>query len=698
MGLKLSGFSLLITAVLLFEGVGAFVVPSSAFVSLHANTAPFSLCSADHFLLFPFVNHHRKLLPTTHSGVKKSLNLQKKDDAAAMSPKNVEAHVDSTHKFLQTLQDAVNLVELARAVGINKPWVLEILACEKVENNPVTAKLIDLLRKIEIAPTTPTMEYSTYQNHPEFPDYNLSTMMKKMRDPPPVEYFFSLAKIGKILIRFIENMVAQYLRKDEIEAAKNVEDKFKAMVAEPKLEGLILERFNNPLNFHPRPTYCIDHWEEDKYVARQFLCGANPVMIKVAKSMGEMSKELVNHFGNKYLQDLIGEKRLLYVSYDDLAELTTNPHQAKPLAVNSNKMKSEYAAQNQPRYFYAPIALFILDEAREELDILGIQLDRKSDARVYTKNSSEPNEWLFVKSCLTTADSQMHEWVNHLGRTHLAMEPHIIAIHNTLRKSNHPIYTFVQPLCQDTLVVNWAARFTIAEVGPDSFGDTTTSVGFGQILQLIEKMWSRYNFFETSGLPLELASRGFDEDFKIPAYLFREDGMKLWNAYGDFAADFVSEVYPSDSKVASDKILQEWANETSRPDRAAVPGFPKSFQDKATLTKVLQTLMWMTSGAHAAVNFPQYDYLAFGPNKPWNQGAKLPESDQPSITREWLFSNFPTFEAQQDIVTVVYVLTLPSDHCIDNLHKHFSGVGEKAYMKFQLKLKVIEAQNDKIGL
>jgi hypothetical protein len=71
MGLKLSGFSLLITAVLLFEGVGAFVVPSSAFVSLHANTAPFSLCSADHFLLFPFVNHHRKLLPTTHSGVKK---------------------------------------------------------------------------------------------------------------------------------------------------------------------------------------------------------------------------------------------------------------------------------------------------------------------------------------------------------------------------------------------------------------------------------------------------------------------------------------------------------------------------------------------------------------------------------------------------------------------------------------------------
>jgi hypothetical protein len=72
-------------------------------------------------------------------------------------------------------------------------------------------------------------------------------------------------------------------------------------------------------------------------------------------------------------------------------------------------------------------------------------------------------------------------------------------------------------------------------------------------------MWSRYSFFEQSALPLELASRGFDEDFEMPAYLYREDGLKLWNAYGGFAADFVSEVYASDADVSSDIKLQEWA-------------------------------------------------------------------------------------------------------------------------------------------
>jgi arachidonate 5-lipoxygenase len=680
MGLKkASGFTLLITAVILLEAVGAFVVPSRAFASFHAKTAPFSTRFKDHFLVLPLVSPSRRLLPTTHATVKDSL-----DQSEEIAEK--QKLVASTLEYLVVINDADTLGDLTKAAGLDVSLLPKKLVSGKIKKIPAISKLIYLLKMIKNRAGPATMEYTKYGNHPEFPDYDLSTMMRMMTGPPPLDYFFSPKKINRVIVRIIQDKIAQHLREDEIKAAKTMEDKLKTMFTESKIAKV----FNNPLDFHPRPTYCINHWEEDTYVAKQFLCGTNPVMIKAAKSMGEISKELVNHFGPKYLQDLIDEKRLLYVSYDDLAELTTNPHQAQPLAVNPN------ATQNQPRYFYAPIALFALDEARQELDILGIQLERKSNARVYTKNTSEKNEWMFVKSCLTTADSQMHEWVSHLGGTHLTMEPHIIAIHNTLKKKKHPIYTFVKPLCQDTLFLNWGARFTLAEVGPDSFGDRVTSTGVGQFLQLIEKMWSRYDFFESSSLPLELASRGFDNDFDIPAYLFREDGMKLWNAYGNFAADFVSEVYPSDAEVASDKILQEWAIETSSPDRAAVPGFPKSFQDKATLCKVLQTLMWMTSGLHAAVNFPQYEFMTYGPNRPLGQRSNLLKSDQP-ITREWIFDNsFPTIEVAQEILTTVYTITLPSDHCIDNLHeKHFSEVGEKAYKKFQKTLDTIKDLNDK---
>ena len=68
------------------------------------------------------------------------------------------------------------------------------------------------------------------------------------------------------------------------------------------------------------------------------------------------------------------------------------------------------------------IVTFIYDYGTNELDVLGIQLERTDDARVYTKNTSGENEWQFVKCQVANADSSMHQWVSHLGKTHLAME------------------------------------------------------------------------------------------------------------------------------------------------------------------------------------------------------------------------------------------------------------------------------------
>jgi len=548
-------------------------------------------------------------------------------------------------------------------------------------------KLIDKILQRKI---TGKLGYKTYPNHPEFPNVDLSSAMKMMDGPPPLEYIFAPKKIVRLLKRVLSVLIGLAETSDDVNKAKTVEAMYTALFTKPKILGF----FPNPFDLVPRPEHCMQRWEDDKELARQFLCGVNPVMIKVAKTLGELSGNLVDHFGSEPLQQLVDEKRLFYVSYDDLVDLKVNPHQAYPLPMNQDH------PQNEPRYFYAPIALFVLDKERKELDILGIQLERTPDAPVYTKDNSDGNEWLLVKSCLTTADSQMHEWVSHLGNTHLTMEPHIIAIHNTLKKHRHPIYTFVKPLCKDTLLLNWAARQTLSSYGAKSFGDYVTSEGCGQFMQLIGKMWSRYSFFDKSGLPSELASRGFDDAFDMPSYLFREDGRKLWNAYGTFASDFVAEVYKSDSDVASDKILQEWAVETSSPDRGAVPGFPTSFQDKETLVKVLQTLMWMTSGLHAAVNFPQYDYLAFAPNKPLGARAPntIPKSDSGASEREWIFANFfPHIDTQREVIKVVHLLTIPSDHCVDNLENEFPSIGAKSYATFQAKLDEIgdeiEARN-----
>lgn len=366
-------------------------------------------------------------------------------------------------------------------------------------------------------------------------------------------------------------------------------------------------------------------------------------------------------------------------------------------------------------HFYAPIVVFELDEDRKELDVMGIQLERDRDSRVYTRETCGENEWLFIKSCVTTSDSQMHQWVSHLGNTHMTMEPLIMAVHNTLAEPNHHLYTLIKPFLQDTMHITSRARQTLASYDKNAFGDHQSSSGVGQLMQLVNKMWSRYDFFEKSSLPNELAKRGFDEDFDMPGYYFREDGLKIWTVLGTFVKDFVDEFYASDADVVADKLVQEWATESSSPDRAAVPGFPKSFKDKATLVLTLQTMMWVSSGLHGAVNTPQYDHYGYVPNKPLGGRAHIndmPEND--ADIRDWMFESFMPhvnsgdkfirestmsgWETSLDIVWTVWTLSLPSDHCLDNLNSEFKTVGRESYMKFLKNLKplsdAVEKRNE----
>ena len=131
--------------------------------------------------------------------------------------------------------------------------------------------------------------------------------------------------------------------------------------------------------------------------------------------------------------------------------------------------------------------------------------------------------------------------------------------------------------------------------------------------------------------------------------------------------------------------VQAWAEETCAFDRAAVPGFPAAIKDKNTLVKILQTLMWIPGGLHAAVNFGQYDFYAYAPNKSLAMRAKFPIS-----SREDIFKNaLPVKANAKKTIQTTRILTLPSETCIDNIEGNFSKVGKKSYSKFQSKLDAI---------
>jgi hypothetical protein len=233
-----------------------------------------------------------------------------------------------------------------------------------------------------------------------------------MSGPPPREYIFAPKKIVRLVKVVIMNAVGKRLvlpKATELRDAGKSEEAFEALFTRSSLTRFGL--FPNPLDFVPEPEHVVKNWENDKEQGRQFLNGVNPVMIKVANDLGDFSEAITEELGKASLQGLIDEKRLFYVSFDELAELEVNPHQASPKIMNPD------APQDQPRYFEAAIAVFVLSEDRKELETKAIQLERKPGAKVYTK--SDKTEWLFAKAKLATADSNYHEWVSHLGMTHL---------------------------------------------------------------------------------------------------------------------------------------------------------------------------------------------------------------------------------------------------------------------------------------
>mmetsp|Transcript_19825 Transcript_19825/g.74979 ORF Transcript_19825/g.74979 Transcript_19825/m.74979 type:complete len:194 (-) Transcript_19825:351-932(-) len=143
-----------------------------------------------------------------------------------------------------------------------------------------------------------------------------------------------------------------------------------------------------------------------------------------------------------------------------------------------------------------------------------------------------------------------------------------------------------------------------------------------------------------------------------------EDGYLVNNLLREFAEAFVDETYNSNAEIKGDVVLQEWAAETSSPDRAAIPGFPERIDSKKQLAQILHIIMWTASGLHAAVNFPQYDYYGYIPNKPFE--LLLPIESVTS-KEQMMEEALPPTDRAYEAFQVVVSLTAPSPYPLTDL-------------------------------
>jgi linoleate 9S-lipoxygenase len=104
----------------------------------------------------------------------------------------------------------------------------------------------------------------------------------------------------------------------------------------------------------------------------------------------------------------------------------------------------------------------------------------------------------------------------------------------------------------------------------------------------------------------------------IEDYPYASDGLAVWHAIEQWVTEYLAIYYPNDGVLQADVELQAWwkeAREVGHADLKDEHWWPK-MQTVPELVKACTTIIWIASALHAAVNFGQYPYCGYHPNRP----------------------------------------------------------------------------------
>ncbi|KAG4186501.1 hypothetical protein ERO13_A08G048066v2 [Gossypium hirsutum] len=355
-------------------------------------------------------------------------------------------------------------------------------------------------------------------------------------------------------------------------------------------------------------------WAEDKEFGRQMLAGTNPVRIRHLKR-----EELLPLYEIFY-------KMLDYESPED-----------KPEAIEANRafiLDHHYLEQfltminGKGVCAYATRTILIApDLSSVTLQPVGIELSLPGDS---------PRLMLPQDTLL---------WELH---THAVVEPFIIATRRRLSVT-HPIHRILDPHFKDTLHINALARAIFLNAG----GILETLLFTGEYsMELSSHLYKEWRF-DKQALPEDLLERGmakrrvrdevvsgpmeqvgtdkssnkaatgaeqtmFEVDAEVELvledYPYAKDGIEIWTAIETWVTEYCSVFYHNNNDVKEDEEIQEWWNEVkTRGHKDRNEGW-YDINTFESLVKALATLIWITSGLHAAVNFRQYGYGGWPPN------------------------------------------------------------------------------------
>lgn len=455
-------------------------------------------------------------------------------------------------------------------------------------------------------------------------------------------------------------------------------------------------------------------WRTDEEFGREMLAGVNPISIRRLQEFPPASKLDTKAYGNQTssitkehiennlngltIDEAIENNKLFILDHHD----TLMPYLRR---INTTSTKT-----------YASRTLLFLKDDRT-LKPLAIELSLPHPdgdqlgavSKVYTpaEEGLQGSIWQLAKAYAAVNDSGVHQLISHWLNTHAAIEPFVIATNRQLSVL-HPIYKLLHPHFRDTMNINALARQILINAGGVLENTVFPAKYAMEMSSVIYTNW----VFPDQALPADLIKRGVAvEDSSAPHglrlliedYPYAVDGLEIWSAINKWVQDYCTFYYKTDAMVSNDSELQAWWKELveeGHGDKKDAPWWPKMHTIKE-LTDTCTIIIWVASALHAAVNFGQYPYAGYLPNRPTMSRRFMPEPGTPDY--EELETNpekafLKTITAQFQTLLGVSLIEILSKHSSDEVYLGQRDTPEwttdaaalEAFDKFGEKLEGIE--------
>ncbi|XP_010912798.1 probable linoleate 9S-lipoxygenase 5 [Elaeis guineensis] len=376
-------------------------------------------------------------------------------------------------------------------------------------------------------------------------------------------------------------------------------------------------------------------WRTDEEFGREMLAGLNPAVIRCLETFppvgrGERQSSITaSHIEGKLdgltIEQAIDDHRILILDHHDYLMPYLRRINAQGVCVYASRTLLFVKRDRTLRPLVIELSLPV-DERGEEI------------SRVFLPASQGPDGalWQLAKAQVAVNDSGHHQLISHWLYTHATVEPFIIATRRHL-STMHPIYKLIDPHFKDTMHINSLARSILLNAG----GILEKTMFPGKYaLELSSTIYESWRFTEQA-LPKDLVKRGLaEEDPDEPSgvrlllkdYPYGADGLDVWTAIQEWVTNYCEHFYHDDQAIITDIEIQAWWKEICQighGDKRSDDECWLPLDSLTNLVQVLTTLIWIASALHAAINFGQYGYAGYPPNRPTRCRKFIPAEGTP---------------------------------------------------------------------